>query len=71
MVVVLPCVPDMQIVFLKAFVSIPKKVPLSIIGIFNSLALTSSESSCFTAALNTTKLDFSTFSISWPIFTGI
>ena len=50
-VVVLPWVPETQMVFLKALVSIPKKVPLSIIGMFNSFALTNSTSSFFMAAL--------------------
>ena len=50
-VVVLPWVPETQIVLRKAFVIFPKKVPLSIVGMFNSWALVSSISSLRTAAL--------------------
>ena len=41
-VVVFPCVPEIQIEFLKAFVSLPRKEPLSIVSIPNSLAFNNS-----------------------------
>ena len=49
-VVVFPWVPETPIVFSKALVSIPKKSHLSIVGIFNSFALTISGSVSFIAA---------------------
>ena len=41
----------MQIVLRNAFVNLPKNVPRSITGIFNSLALFNSISSLFIAAV--------------------
>ena len=49
----------------------PKKVPLSIIGIFNSFAFKSSISSFLIAALYTTTSALAKFSKSCPITTLI
>ena len=50
---------------------IPKKSPLSIVGIFRFLASHSSGLFCFTAAVYTTKSELCTFFKSWPIETKI
>ena len=63
-VVVFPCVPEIPIVFSKAFVSSPKKSDLSIKGIFKLRASTISGSSLEMAAVKTIASAFLKLSIS-------